>query len=132
MHIFNVNGIGEKWCNLIGSEPCDAATDPCDQKDHLGMLLGEAYKPINVWFNSLYATLHCWDGITLSLQSHALAPNGTELFNSDTRGAASMGASQVAAENEDFILAKTIDKLRCDTKIMVLHHCWFYLIIHVF
>ena len=60
-------------------ESGDAATDAGNEERQFRMLLGECNKLIHIRLYRFYATLHCWNGIALTLQPHALAHDGPKL-----------------------------------------------------
>ena len=82
MDVGNVNCGGEQRGDLFGGEAGDAAADTGHEERQVLMFPGERDKIVNIRFYRLYPTLHCWDGIALSLQSYALSHDGAKPVNS--------------------------------------------------
>ena len=90
-----------------------ATADSCDEESKLWMLLGEGDEFIDVWLDSLHATLHRWNTITLSLQTHALTPDGTKLSVGKISRATTMCPSEIAAKHKNLILFQMRNPLGC-------------------
>ena len=103
--VFHINRCGKQWCDFTGRETGDAATDAGHQELVLLMVGRELDELVNIGFDGLHAALHRRDGITLSLQSHALAHDGAKAARGNPCGTATVSACQVAAKDKNLILS---------------------------
>ena len=97
-------------------ETSDAAANRGDEEMKFWVRLGKCDKCINIGRDGFHATLHGRNGIALTLQTFSLAPDGTEFVVSKTSGTTGMPACQVAAENENLIVAQFRYHFRCEQK----------------
>ena len=103
VYVTDIERTREKRGYFGGSEACDAATDLRHEEFQLGMLSSEADKLDDIGRNGLHTALHGRNGIALSLQTHALPPNGTETLKGKTSSTAAMHAREVTPEDEDLV-----------------------------
>lgn len=103
VYVTDIERTREERGNFYGSEACDTATDLRHKEFQLGMLPREADKLVDIGRNGLHATLHGRNGITLSLQSHALPPHGAETLECKASGTAAVHAREVTPEDEDLV-----------------------------
>lgn len=96
-------GFGEEGGYFFVGEAGDAAADTGDEEGEFGMDLGKGDELIDVRADGIYAALHRGDGVTLALQTDALAPDGAKLAIGGISGSASMSACEVAAKDEDLV-----------------------------
>ena len=95
--ILHINGIRKERSNILITESGYAATYPCNEECEPAVLLGEADESIHVWLDGFHTTLHGRDGVCLTMQTHAFAPNGTKPIVSQACSTATMCARQIAA-----------------------------------
>ena len=94
--ILHINGIRKERSNLLITESGYAATYSCNEECEPAVLLGEADESIHVWLDGFHTTLHGRDGVCLTMQPHAFAPNGTKPVVSQACSTATMCACQIA------------------------------------
>ena len=98
-HIINIHSTGKQRSDLTRSEASNAASDACHKEGIFRVVLGESDEFVYVWLDSLYTSLYSGNGIALSLQSYALSPDSTKIFQCD----ASCSTSRVSPLHyEDF------------------------------
>ena len=114
MDVFHLDGIGKQRRDFFNSEASDAAAYFGDQEGHFGVLLGEGNELVHVGSDGVHAALHGGYGIALSLKANALSHDGAKPLIGQTRCAATMGSSQIAAKDKDFIRFKVSDEFRCN------------------
>ena len=121
MNVFYIDGTRKQGRDFPWRKASDAATDARDQEGHFGMLLGEIDELIDIGLDSVHAALHRGDGIALSLQTNALTHDGAKVHACDSGRTTTVHALQVAAENEDFVFAKTSDVVGRDAVTELIH-----------
>ena len=103
--------LGEEGSYLVGREAGDATAYTGDEELLVGMLLGIGDEFIDIGADSVNASLHCGDGITLTLNAIAIAHYGTKIKMGDAGGTASVHTGKVAAEDKHLVGFETLDKV---------------------
>jgi len=93
-------GLEEEGGYLFVGEACDATTYAGDKEGEFGMGLGKGDKLIDVGTDGLYASLHRGDGITLTLKTDALTPDGTKLAIGGVSSSTSVSTCEVTTKHE--------------------------------
>ena len=76
---------------------------------------------LDVGQDGVGTALHGGDGIALALQTHALSHDSAEFFNGDSCCATGMHTREVAAEDEDLVIAEAPDVVRRDAMAELAH-----------
>ena len=105
----------EQRRDFIICESGDATTDAGNEERLVLMLLGKLDELINVGFDGFHTALHRWDGITLALQTHALAHNSPKLAVGDVGRTAAVHTFQVASEHKNLVRLQLCNKLWCSS-----------------
>ena len=106
-------GVFEQRTDLGLREASDATTDLRDEERQFGMSLRKLDKLIDIGRDGLYPTLHRRDAVALPLKANTLTPDGAKLAISQEGCAATMRASQIAAEYENLIFTEFGDTVWC-------------------
>ena len=93
----------------------DAAADASYKERQVLMLFGELDELVHIRTNGFYPTLHRWDGIALTLQTHALAHDSSKLTVSDVGRPTTVHTFEIAAKHEDFVRLQLCNKLWCSS-----------------
>ena len=80
--ILHVVSLLEQRRDFIIRESSDATADAGDKERQILVLFGELDELIHIRTNGFYPALHRGDAVALSLQSHALAHDGSSGFQS--------------------------------------------------
>ena len=110
--VLDIECCGEEWRYFLVSESGDAAADACHEECQLGMAGGELNELVHVWLDGLHSALHGGNGITLALQTDALAPDGAKALARDMGGTSAMSTCQVAAKHENFTRIQCRNSIR--------------------
>ena len=116
--VIGMDRMGEERRYIVGRKAGYAAADRRNEEGVLGMGFGESYKLIHIGTDGLHPTLHGRDGIALALQTNALPPYGTKAIVCDPRGATSMGACQITAEDKYLVRLQLRNPFRCKCSIV--------------
>ena len=84
-------------------EAGNATAYACDKEHQLGMLLSKRYELVDIRTDGFHASLHCRDGIALSLQTYALPHDGTKLAEGNVCSTTAMHSLQIAAKDENLV-----------------------------
>lgn len=98
----NITGFGEEQSDLFGAEAGNPTSDFGDEEAVLGVKPGERDELVDVGAYGFDTALHGGDGVGFSLQTDALAPDGSEVFEGESGSASGVAAGEVAPEDEDF------------------------------
>ena len=96
--ILHIDGIGKERGDLFITEPCYTAADSGYKEGKAGVFLGETDEIVHIGFDGLNASLHCRDGICLTIHTDAFAPYSAKLLESQPGSTATVRPCQIAAE----------------------------------
>ena len=95
--ILHIDGIGKERSDLFITEPCYTAADSGYKEGKAGVFLGETDEIVHIGFDGLNASLHCRDGICLTIHTDAFAPYSAKLLESQPGSTATVRPCQIAA-----------------------------------
>ena len=102
-NVFHIKCMVKKWCYLLVLESCYTAANTGHKELVFSMLFGKLNEIIHVWLDGFHPTLHGGYAITLTLQSHALAPYRAKAIVGQPCCATAMCTSKVTAEHKYLI-----------------------------
>lgn len=111
--IGHAQSVPEQGGNLFIPEAGNATANACDIEFQLGVSLGECDELVDVWLDGLNASLHCGDGVGLSLEPDSLPHYCAKSVHCYSGRAAAMMSGKVAAEDKYFVGAECADVFRC-------------------
>ena len=98
--VIHINGLDEQRGNFTRRVTGNTTSDGSYEEGMLGVLLGIADEPFRLLLEDIQ-TIHRVDGVAVALHSLGLPHDGTELFHSNMRGAATMFSLTIAAKYKD-------------------------------